>query len=425
MRRLIPGIAAMLLCSSLPAQTVKLLEGARLIDGSGRTPIEDSLVLIEDERIIRVGRRGDFAPPPNAERLDLNGKTLVPGYIDLHFHIADDPTLVPLFLAAGVTSARDPGAWMELFEPVHAWKKANGLPGPRLSLCGPHLDGPNPAYPDDSVVIRSPEEARRWVRGQIEAGASAIKVYFRLPLESIRATAEEAHRFGVPVTSHLEIIDVRAAVEAGVDGVEHITSLGLALIPPMQAEQYRQEILKDNNARRTGRYRMWASIDPHGEPGRELAEFLARRGIFVDPNLAVFERRADPDKPESDMEARAWRNMRDYVGVLHRAGVPIVVGSHSNAPFAKRGMAYHRELETLVEAGLTPMEALAAAGETGARFLRRSDLGEIAEGKLADLVVLDANPLDDIRNASKVHRVIVSGQVIDPDGIPPLTMNER
>jgi hypothetical protein len=217
--RLVQGILAATLASGyfLPAQTIKLLEGARLIDGSGRAPIEDALVSIDADRIVRVGRRGDFAAPAGAQRLDYRGKTVVPGYIDLHFHIADDPTMVPLFLAAGVTSARDPGAWMELFEPVNAWKKANGIPGPRLSLCGPHLDGPNPAYPDDSVIILSPDEARRWVRGQIEAGATTIKVYFRLPLESIRAAAEEAHRYGVPVTSHLEIIDVRAAVEAGVD----------------------------------------------------------------------------------------------------------------------------------------------------------------------------------------------------------------
>lgn len=417
-----PAILAFCLSAALSAQTVTLLEGARVIDGSGRAPIEDAAVLLQGGRIAQVGRRGAFPAPPGAQRIDFSGKTLVPGYIDLHFHIADDPTMVPLFLAAGVTYARDPGAWMELFEPVEAWKKANGLPGPRLSLCGPHLDGPNPAYPGDSVVILSPEEARRWVRGQIEAGASAIKVYFRLPLESIRAAAEEAHRYGVPVTSHLEIIDVRAAVEAGVDGVEHITSLGLALVPPMQAEQYRQAILADNDARRMGRYTMWAAIDPHGEPARELAQFLARRGTFVDPNLAVFERRANEGEPDSELQARAWRNMRDYVGVLHRAGVPIVVGSHSNAPFAERGMAYHRELETLVEAGLTPMQVLTAAGPVGARFLRRHDVGEIAPGMLADLVVLDSNPLDDIRNASKVHRVIVDGQIIDPARIPPLKL---
>ncbi|MEZ5394931.1 MAG: hypothetical protein R2724_19190 [Bryobacterales bacterium] len=299
-------IAAALLfaCAwTLPAQ-VKLLEGARVIDGTGRAPIEDAAVLINGNHITAVGRRGEIQAPAGAERLDFSGKTLVPGYIDHHFHIADDPTMVPLFLAGGVTFARDPGAWMELFAPVHAWKKANGIAGPRLSLCGPHLDGPNPAYPTDSVVILSPEEARRWVRGQIQAGATAIKVYFRLPLESVRATAEEAHRYGVPVTSHLEILDARAAVEAGVDGVEHITSLGIALVPPMEAERYRQAVYKDNNARRDGRYEVWAQVDPHGERAQALAEFLARRGTFVDPNFAVFERREKPGDAKSALKPR-------------------------------------------------------------------------------------------------------------------------
>ena len=412
------------LAAAAHAQERLLIEGGTLIDGSGRSPVPDSAVLIEDGRITRVGRGGDFSAPAGTRILDASGKTVIPGFIDHHFHIADDPTMVPLFLAAGVTSARDPGAWMNLFDPVRSWKQENDLPGPRLFLCGPHLDGPNPAYPDDSKIILSPEEARIWVRRQVKAGATAIKVYFRLPVESIRATTEEADRWNIPVTSHLEIIDVRDAVEAGVDGVEHITSLGLALMPPMEAEEYRQAILKDNNARRTGRYSMWASIDPHGKDAAELAKFLAERHIFVDPNLAVFERRVKPGDADSEMEAKAWQNMRDYVGVLHKAGVPIVVGSHSNAPYAERGTAYHREMETLVEAGMTPLEVLRAAGEIGADFLRRDDLGEIAEGKLGDVLILDADPLENISNARKIHRVIVNGQVIDPAAIPPLIMKK-
>lgn len=424
MKHLVACAAIFSLGASLSAQSVKLLEGARIIDGSGRPPMEDTAILIDGERIAQVGRRGDIKVASNAQRIDFTGKTIVPGYIDLHFHLANDPPLVAPFLAAGVTYARDPGEWIERYEPIRAWIRANNMPGPRLSLAGPALDGQNPAHPTHVAVVLSPEDARKWVRTSMEMGADVIKVYYRLPLDSIRAAAEEAHRFGVPVTCHLEVVDARSAVEAGVDGIEHITSLGLNLIPPQQAERYRQAVLKDNDARGPGRNEMWASIDPHGKPALELAQFLARRRIFVTPTLAVFEQRADPAKPESEKGARAWRNMRDYAGVLQRAGVPLVVGSHTKTPFSKRGMAYHRELEALVEGGLTPMEALVAAGRNGARFLRRDDVGEIANGKLADLVVLDANPLDDIRNASKVHRVIMNGRILDPAAIPPLTMSK-
>lgn len=417
------GVLVLLGLGAAPtlAQTHILLDGGRLIDGTGRSPVDGVQILISGNRIARIGPRGSFEVPAGAQRIDTAGKTLLPGFVDLHFHIADDPSLVPLFLANGVTSARDPGAWMELFEPVKRWQSDNNIPGPRLFLCGPHLDGPNPAYPTDSVVILSPEEARRWVRREVQRGATAIKVYFRLPLESIRAAADEAHRLRVTVTAHLEIIDVRDAVEAGIDGVEHITSLGLALIPPMEAEQYRQQVLADNNARREGRYRMWASIDPRSQQAAELARFLAGRKVFVDPNLAVFERRADATDENSAVKVLATQHMKEYVGVLHRAGVPIVAGSHSNVDYAPRGFAFHRELETLVEAGLTPMEGLVAATRTGARFLAREDeVGTVEEGKLADVVVLDKDPLADIQNTRSVSLVIVDGRVIDPKKIPPL-----
>jgi imidazolonepropionase-like amidohydrolase len=405
----------------LPAQQPLLLDGGRLIDGTGRTPVDDVQILITGNRITRIGPRGSFQAPAGVQRIDTSAKTLLPGFVDLHFHIADDPTLVPLFLANGVTAARDPGAWMELFEPVRRWEHENNIPAPRLFLCGPHLDGPNPAYPKDSVVILSPEEARLLVRREVGRGATAIKVYYRLPLESIRAAADEAHRLRVPVTAHLEIINVRDAVEAGLDGVEHITSLGLALIPPREAEEYRQQVLADNDARREGRYRVWASIDPHSQQAAGLARFLAERKVFVDPNLAVFERRPDPQDENSAMKVLATTHMKEYVGVLYRAGVRIVVGSHSDVPYAPRGLAYHRELETLVEAGLTPGEVLVAATKTGAQFLAREDeLGTVEQGKLADILVLDRNPLEDIQNTRSISTVIVDGRVLDPQKIPPL-----
>lgn len=408
----------------LAAQQSLLLDGGTLIDGTGAEPVSDAQVLISGDRIARVGPRGSFSVPAGARRIDTSGKFLTPGFVDLHFHMADDLTLVPSFLAHGVTSGRDPGAWMELFEPLRAWQANNKMPGPRLFLCGPHLDGIGPAYPTDSVVILSPEEARRWVRGQVQAGATAIKVYFRLPLESIRAAADEAHRLRVPVTAHLEIVDARDAIDVGLDGIEHITSLGTALVPPMQAEIYRQKILKDNKARSDGRYQMWATIDPESDRARALAKLLAERRIFVDPNLAVFERRPNPKDPLSDIKVRATENMKRYVGVLHRAGVPIVVGSHSNVPYAERGWAYQREMETLVEAGLTPMETLVAATKIGAQFLyRENDLGTIAQGKLADIVVLEKDPLADIANTRSVAKVIVGGQIIDPAEVPPLELN--
>lgn len=395
-----------------PNLTVILAD--RLIDGTGHSSIVDGQILIRGNRIENVGKAGSFPVPPGARKIDAKGKTLLPGFVDLHFHMEGRPQWAKQFLTNGITSVRDPGAWMEHFESLKKWQRENKIPGPRLFLCGPHLDGPGPAYPEDSVVILSPDEARIQTRRQIEQGATAIKVYFRLPLDCIKAVAEEAHRLKVPVTAHLEIISPMEAIEAGLDGIEHITSLGLVLVPAMQGEKYRQAVLKDNNARRLGRYEMWASIDLDGPAPRRLLQFLAARRTFIDPTLAVFEKRPGDPGEQMEMQARGWENMKRFTGMIHRAGGRLVVGSHSEVPHAEFGFAYHRELELLVEAGLTPLEALVAATKVGAEFLGRcNDLGTLEAGKLADIIAVDGNPLDNISAARKVSLVIVDGVVID------------
>src|SRR6185436_17940171 len=197
----------------------------------------------------------------------------------------DDP-LPALYLTHGITSLRDPGQWTEAYDVA----RKGPAPVPRLFLCGPHLDSPPPAYPTDSYIVRDAEETRNAVNRFADEGASAIKVYFRLPLALIRVAVETAHARGLPVTSHLEVVDARDAIRAGVDGVEHATSFGTALLPLRDAEKYRQAVLADNSARREGRYQVWNAIDLDGPLGRSLLNLIVTHGTFVSPTLAVFER---------------------------------------------------------------------------------------------------------------------------------------
>lgn len=394
------------------ANHVVAIVGATLIDGRGGAPVLDAVIVIRGEKIVAVGKRSAVTIPAGAEVIDAKGLTLVPGLIDSHFHIDGDDPLPALYLTHGITSVRDPGQWTEAYDVARKMP----APVPRLFLCGPHLDSPPPAYPTDSYVVRDAEETRNAVNRFADEGASAIKVYFRLPLALIRVAVETAHARGLPVTSHLEIVDARDAIRAGVDGVEHATSFGTALLPLREAEKYRQAVLADNNARREGRYQVWNTINLDSPQASAVFKLIVERGTVVSPTLAVFERQPG-DKDTTEMHVHAFKQMEAFVGHAFRAGAHVVVGSHSDVPHAKRGWAYQRELELLVESGLTPMQAIVAGTLENARYFRASDrLGSIEPGKLADLVLVEGNPLTNISVMRRVKRVMLNGAWVNGAG---------
>src|SRR5258705_3948447 len=267
------------------ANHVVVVVGATLIDGRGGSPIPDAAVVVGGERIVVVGTRGSVNIPAGAEVIDAKGLTLLPGLIDSHFHIDGDDLLPALYLSHGITWIRDPGQWTGPYDVA----RKGPAPISRLFLCGPHLDSPPAAYPADSFIVRDAEETRLAVNRFADEGASAIKVYFRLPLALIRVATETAHARGLPVTSHLEIVDATDAIRAGVDGVEHVTSFGTALLPLREAEKYRQAVLADNNARREGRYQVWSKIDLDSPQADADFKLIAERGTIVSPTLAVVE----------------------------------------------------------------------------------------------------------------------------------------
>ena len=383
--------------------------GATLVDGQGGPPVADSTVLIRGDRIVAVGTRASVRIPQEAEIFDAKGLTLLPGLIDAHFHLDGDDPLPGLFLSHGVTSVRDPGQWIEAYSAV----RAAGKPIPRLFLTGPHLDSPPPAYPADSYVVRDADEARAAVIRFVNEGASAIKIYFRLPLGEAKTVIDTAHGLGVPVTAHLEILDATDVVRAGIDGIEHVTSFGTALVPLREAEKYRQSVLADNSARREGRYSFWNEIDLNSARARQLFALLAERGTFVSPTLAVFERQAgDADTTEAHIQA--FKKMLEFTGRARKSGARVVVGSHSAVPHAERGWAYQRELELLVESGLSPMQAIVAGTMENARFFRiEKRLGSVERGKLADLVLVEGDPLKDISAMRNIRRVMLNGGWVD------------
>lgn len=406
--------------SGARAQTRSLvLDQVRIIDGTGAAPIEHGRIVVAGERIARVGSVDAVPMPADAERVDLTGRTAMPGLIDSHFHIENDPKLALRQLSHGVTSFRDPGQWDEKFVELRRMIAADGLPGPRIFTAGPHIDGEHPAYPADAVVARDPDEARRAAETNVRSGASAIKIYFRLPFASAKAVIDVCNAHHIPCTAHLEVLDARELIDAGLHGIEHITSFGTSIVPRVEAERYRQAVLADNNARRDGRYQVFARADLDGPEARALYAVLRERRPFVDATLAVFERRADKAVDGAapamvPVMAAGFGKMQQLTRRVGLAGARLVMGGHSTVPYAARGEAPWRELELLVDSGLTPLEAITAATSTAAAFFYRGDeFGTLGAGLEADLVVLARDPSRDISAVRSVERVMVGGRWID------------
>jgi imidazolonepropionase-like amidohydrolase len=415
------AVAASLSALSVaPAQTRALvLDNVRIIDGTGAPPIDGGRIVIERDRIVRVGRRGETPAPANAETVDLAGRTVIPGLIDLHFHIENDPKMALRQLSNGITAFRDPGQWNHKFDELRRMIAADHLPGPRIFTTGPHIDGENPAYPADSVVARDAEEARRQAERSVQEGATALKIYYRLPFAGAKAVIDVCHARRIPCTAHLELLDARELIAAGLDGIEHITSFGVSILPRVRAEAYRQAVLKDNDARRDGRYRLFAEADLDGPDAKALYAVLRERRPWLDPTLAVFERRADRPpqgtKPEmAPVLAAGFAKMKQLTRRAASEGARVVMGGHTEVPFAARGEAPWRELELLVESGFSPLEAITAATGTAAAFLYRpGQLGNLRPGLQADVVVLREDPLRNISAVRSVERVMIAGTWID------------
>jgi imidazolonepropionase-like amidohydrolase len=304
---------------------------------------------------------------------------------------------------------RDPGRPIPVWDFVKSAEK-NDVPMPRCFLTGPHFDNAPPAYPHNAIVLTDPEQTRQAVNRFVDQGASAIKIYYRFPLDLIQVACATAQQRGVPVTAHLELVRADQAIKAGLNGVEHITSFGSSLAEPEVASRFVAAVQADNAARRPGRPELWATLDlDHSPRVKPLIDLIIANGVVVSPTLFVMEVR-EGDRRATEESLRGFQNMMKFVGICHRAGAPIVVGSHGEPP-----NAYCRELELLVDCGLTPMEAILAGTKNGAEFLGAQDrLGAVAPGRLADLILVDGDPLVNISAMRQVRRVMLNGLWVNP-----------
>ncbi|MDX6694037.1 MAG: hypothetical protein QOF02_1640 [Blastocatellia bacterium] len=397
------------------------ITGATLIDGTGKPAVADAVVVVEGDRIVAAGPRAQVKIPKGASIIDARGKTVMPGLWDMHAHF-EQVEWGPIYLAAGVTTVRDVGNEFEFITAVRdAVKSGRGL-GPRMLLAG-IVDGDS-AGALGIIRANTPEEARAVVNRYKNAGFDQIKIYSSIKPDILAAITAEAHRLGLTVTGHVPNgMNAVQAVEAGMDQINHIQYLPAVLRPKDFRPQ--QGVAPP-------------PIDMDSAEVKQTIQFFKEHGTVFDPTVALFELLWHPtDTPIKTFEpgvekiaselAGPINNMgappksatllrsrlEQYfaiIGALHRAGIPIVAGTDQAVP----GHSLHREIELYVKSGFTPMEAIQAATTVPARVMKLDkEVGTIEAGKRADLIILDANPLESISNIRKVRSVITGGRLYD------------
>ncbi|MGO9127437.1 MAG: amidohydrolase family protein [Terriglobales bacterium] len=443
---------AALACVTCWAQSIPaplIIENVTVIDVTGAPAQTHRTVIVQDGHIQGIyetkrARKG-------ALHINGTGKFLIPGLWDMHVHTVfggwfpqGKEIALSLFIANGVTGVRDMGGELDVLQ---QWKKeiaAGTLLGPRMVIAGPMLDGPQPRFPS-SVAIATPDEGRRAVDDLKRRGVDFIKLQSLIPRDAVFAIADEARNQGIPFAGHVpDAVRASEASNAGQKSFEHLIGIFEGSSP------LEDEFLKGPKTET----KFLTTYDP--ARAAALFALLAKNHTWQCPTL-VWERGGNLiEETDFDHDARAryvpaywkavtWKRFTDQVThefnvddlatrrrfvakelevvkAMHDAGIQFLAGTDTaSGVYIFPGFSLHEELQRFVAAGFTPLEALQTATLNPARFLGLDDqLGTVEKGKLADLVLLDANPLDDIRNTQRITAVFVNGRYLsraDLDGL--------
>jgi Amidohydrolase family len=427
------------------------IKGGTLIDGTGAPPIPNCAIVIEAGRFARVGRSAEVPIPPDAEVIDVRGKTVLPGFIDGHGHLEDFHG--ELYLHLGITTCVtinifQDGPW------TRAQKRGTALGkirGPRIWMAGRAIGGERaePAAPDGrtargNIVVKTPAEARNAVCKKHALGHEVIKLTEFLPFDLVEVVADEAHRLGMPVTTHSA--DAIQSARAGVDAIEHIWSVGNSslLYPPSRWRLHDDRLAGLIDQEIAGSYYEPENYDP-------IIAAMVERGVAWTPTIAKWLRPLSPsadrfrarerdilDNPKSNLpgavravtELAYDKLQRRYKpGELERAKIGYekanefirrfvaaggILKEGSDPPRGMAGMLMHEALVMDVEAGVPPMTAIKAATLNVARtFKKDQDYGSVEVGKVADLSIIEGDPLKDIWATQNVKMVVMDGKLVE------------
>lgn len=449
------------LASAQPSNGMVALDNVHIVEAEDNRFSALRCVRVQGNRIVAVTASGEPACLRDARAVDLQGRYLMPGLIDMHAHLTMGPLEIKRergravmqalpdddiadhnarhLVAFGVTTIRDPGGDLQAATRYEARLSAGDLIGPETFNAGPVIN--NTDLPGLATAARNVEEMEQVVGAQVEAGADWIKLYTGLSPELLQAGIDAAHRHRRPAVAHLESVAWPDALAMGLDGIVHLMPLSPDLLTAEQRAAWQATA-------RGGAYSFfewWEHFDPEGpQADRLVAAFREHRPVF-DATLVVFHaafvqdqdnpykddarRHAHPRllahwndwftfaigwQPDDFQRARAvWPKVQRMAVRLHATGARMTLGTDMSNPWIAPGISLHREMELLAEAGVPNAQLLLAATRNAAEALGVVDrLGRVAPGFEADLLVLDANPLDDIRHTRDIHAVVLDGVVL-------------
>lgn len=414
------------------------LVGVNVVPMDSDTVLPNRTVIVSNGRILTIGPTSEVEIPVNATVVDGAGQYLLPGLVDAHVHLSESRAELPMYVSYGVTTIFDVGARVDDLESLvalrHALRNGQAL-GPELYMAGPIIDGPDPIVPSRSIVVRTPAEAEQAVERLDALGVDFAKVYNRVSPDALRALGDATGRLGLPLVGHIpRDAGALRAIDAGMDLIAHgeeffFTYFGGPRSTRDLDRSWRPDMtLMPELVDRLVRGRVWVSPnlsftvtnlqrirDPEGFWGDSDLNAL-------DPALVAAWRAGDP-RSRDDLSAFLWREevkyelVRELTRALQDGGVPLLLGTDSALVGVYPGRSAHLELREMVDAGLSPYEALAAGTVRAGDFIRShvdqgARFGTVTEGARADLLVVAGNPLEDVTQAERITGLVLRGEWI-------------
>lgn len=411
--------------------TILVLVGPTLIDGTGDPPKPNAVIIVNGNRIVAITNETEYHDryyslinneTTRVNVLNLTGKYVIPGLFDMHAHVAGvrknsynqnfSEAALDMLLDYGVTTIRNPGGpTNESIALKHNVSEGN-IEGPEIFTAGRLLNGPQIAIPFVEKQISNEEEAREEVRYQAAAGVDYIKLYVGLPPNLVKAAIDEAHTQGIRVIGHLYMTSWTDAANLGIDALTHGVPVNPFLLP---SGDKREQFLENGGG--PFDHFLWLDlVDLNSMEIREMINALVENDIPVDPTLSIYEAMLKDDGSSNLQNQLRWAKVLQLTKIMHDKGVQILSGSDIPNFGLVPGASLHNELELLAQTGIKPLEVIEMATNNGAKALGIDDIvGTIQPEKQADLVVLSANPLENISNTKQIEAVMVDGKFTDID----------